>query len=560
MAFLIFLVFLVVIGTVPVVRASSAATSTTVYGNSLSNILTFNTYGQFSVNETLYHSPNSTSSLSSFSLGFPIAYEGHVADMSLSAESANSTVAASDSTSIVNNTLTFTISLSPGFSAGVNSTVNFGFYVLNTFQAVADGNYSVPMTFSPAVNIPLDSISSHMILPYLTTHIVDPDPMQAAGFSHTVGTNATLETWDYVGPNVSDSVRSADVLVYSDADSSGAIDFTSLTRQLTVTANGQVLVTDTINLKNLGENTIYSLSYSPLTNASSLTALPDTEPPIMNLASIPISGDVLDLNATEQVIQPDSSVSLVYQYPLGQQFWNYTDGSYHVSIPATAPITGAIIDHYQITSSSVPGIVVSGPQLSLNAYNSSQVSTNGSLSFRLGVASAFGSALPIAAVFFIAVFVGALLFHPNPGSEDDTGTAFDDLAKTVEDKVSATNEILSELKARGAVVSRNELVVARSRIDDLRVKANSRVGTLRTQLGTTSTAVQTGFNEVLAIDRDFDRVVKDMLNNYDQLISRRMKEDTFTRLQQSNERRLQGITNSLLDRIHDLREEYEEES
>jgi len=39
-----------------------------------------------------------------------------------------------------------------------------------------------------------------------------------------------------------------------------------------------------------------------------------------------------------------------------------------------------------------------------------------------------------------------------------------------------------------------------------------------------------------------------------------MKEDTFSRLQHNNERRLQGITNSLLDRIHDLREEYESES
>jgi hypothetical protein len=38
-----------------------------------------------------------------------------------------------------------------------------------------------------------------------------------------------------------------------------------------------------------------------------------------------------------------------------------------------------------------------------------------------------------------------------------------------------------------------------------------------------------------------------------------MKEETFSRLQQSNERRLQSVMNSLLDQIHDLREEYESE-
>lgn len=554
------ILFLTALSAVPACRASGAA-STTVQGNSIRNVLTFNTYGQFSVNETLYHSPNSTSSLSSVTLGFPVAYEGKIADVSLHAESANSTVQATESASVSNNTILISISVTPAFPAGVNSTIDLGFYVLNTFEPVADGNYSVPMVFSPGVSIPLDSISSHIILPYLTTHIVDPNPMQAAGFSHTVGTNATLETWDYVGANVSNTVRSADVLVYSDPDSSGAIDFTDLTRQLTLTSNGQVLVTDTIDLKNLGENPIYSLSFSPLSNASSLTALPNTEPPIMNLASIPISGNVLDLNQTEQVIQPESSVSLVYQYPLGGNYWNYSDGDYHISIPTTAPITGAIIDHYQIISNSVPGVVVSGSQLSLNAYNATQISTApASLSFRLGIASAFGSALPIAAILFIAIFIGALLFRPKPSGDEDSGSTFDTLTKTVEDKVSGTNEILSELKVRGDAVSRNDLVVCRSRIDDFRIKTNSKVGTLRAQLGQTSTGVQTGFNEVLAIDRDFDRVVKDMLNNYDQLISKRMKEETFARLQQSNERRLQSITNSLLDRIHDLREEFEEES
>ena len=64
----------------------------------------------------------------------------------------------------------------------------------------------------------------------------------------------------------------------------------------------------------------------------------------------------------------------------------------------------------------------------------------------------------------------------------------------------------------------------------------------------------------MSSDREFDRVVRDILNNYDQLVSKRMKEDTFERIQQSNGRRLQSVTNSLLDKVHDLREEFESES
>ena len=554
-----FLLCFLAINTLPILLAG-ATSQPTVHGDWISNTVTFNTYGQFSVNETLYQTTNSTSSLSSFTLGFPSAFQGHMTDVSLHGQTHNSTIQVSQTTSFLNNTVSMSVSVSPALPAGVNSSVSVGFYVLNTFVSVADGNYSAPIVFSPAVSIPLDSVVSAIILPYLTTHIVDPTPMMAAGFSHTVGTNATLETWNYNGPNVSNTVRSANVEVYSDPDSSGAIDFTHLTRQLSMTSNGQVLVTDTLDLTNLGDNTIYSLSYSPLTNASSLTALPNTEPPISNLASIPISGGVLDLNATGQAIQADSSVSLVYQYPLGQQYWNYSNGEYHVSIPTTAPISGAIVDRYQIISSNVPGVILSSPQLSLAGYNTTQINAPASLTYRLGIASAFGSALPVAGLMFIAVFVGAVVFRPKQGEKEDSGSTFDALTKAIEDKVSSTNDILSELKAKGTSVIRNDVIVSRSRIDDFRIKTNSKVGTLRAQLTSTTVGIQAGFNEVLAIDRDFDRIVRDMLNNFDQLISKRMKEETFTRLQQGNERRLQNVTNSLLDRIHDLREEYESET
>ena len=545
---------------VPAILSTQAATVGPLHGNWLNSVLTFNTYGQFSVNETLFQTTNTTNSLSSFTLGFPPAYTGHIASISLHGKSGNSPVQVTETSSVVNHSVVMALNISPALSAGANSSVEVGFYVLDTFHAVAIGNYTVPILFSPAVNIPLDKIQSSIVLPYLTTHIVSPIPMQNAGYSHTVGTNATLETWNYTGTNVSSTVRSNNVTINSTPQSSGALDFTFLSRQLSVSSNGQVVVTDTLNLRNLGLNTIYSLAYSPLTNASALTAVPNSEPPISNIGTIPVSGDVLNLNSTGQAIQPDSAVSLVYQYPLGQQFWNYSNGAYDVSIPTTTPIS-AIVDQYTIASTSVPGVVVTGGQLTLNGFNTTTIqSGHAKLSYRLGIASAFGAALPVAGMLFLAVFVGAVVFRPRRDSKEDSGSTFDALTKAIEDKVSGTNEILSEIKTKGTAVSRNDLTVARSRIDDFRIKTNSKVGTLRTQLASTTTGIQAGFNEVLSIDRDFDRVVKDMLNNYDQLFSKRMKEETFTRLQHSNERRLQGITNSLLDRINDLREEYESET
>jgi hypothetical protein len=530
------------------------------HGNWVKNIVTFNTYGQFQVNETLYQTTNSTSSLGSVTFGFPSAFVGHVAAISAKGTSGSTPLSVTSSSSIgANNTLAISLSIQPPLQAGVNSSVALGFYVLDTFAPIASGNYSAPILFSPAVNIPLDKIVTSIVLPYLTTHIVDPTSMQKAGFSHTVGTNATLETWDYSGTNVSNSVRSAYVEVFSNPQSSGALDFIFIGRQLSVNSNGQVIVQDTLKIRNNGDNTLDSLSYQPLTNSTTINWYPNSQPPLSNLAPITVSAGELDLNSTGMAIQPNSSATLVYQYQLGQQYWNSSNGSYMVSIPSASPIN-AIIDTLQISTLSVPGIAISGGQIIRTAFNTTAIPGGPTaFNYHVGIASAFGSALPIAGLMFIGVFVGAIVFRPRLKSKEDSDTTFDSLTKVVEDKVSSTNEILSELKAKSSAVTRNELNVARTRVDDFRIKTNSKIASLRAQLSASTVAIQTGFNEVLATDRDFDRVVRDIMNNYDQFISRKMKEETFQRLQQSNEKRLQNITNALLDRIHDLREEYETE-
>ena len=181
-------------------NSSTSHAASTTSGYWIKNIVTFNTFGQFEVNETLYQTTNSTTGLSSVTLVFPSAFAGHIVAMSLHGNTNNNTVQVTSSTGVSNNnTVSMTLSVSPNLQPGSNSSISLGFYVLNTFQSIADGNYTAPILFSPGVSIPLDKIVTSIVLPYLTTHIVDPTPMQEAGFSHTVGTNATLETWDYSG-------------------------------------------------------------------------------------------------------------------------------------------------------------------------------------------------------------------------------------------------------------------------------------------------------------------------------------------------------------------------
>ncbi|MGA2875701.1 MAG: hypothetical protein ABSE82_09205, partial [Nitrososphaerales archaeon] len=413
---------------------------------------------------------------------------------------------------------------------------------------------------SPSISIPINSMYGEVNFPYLTTYAAGATTMQNRGYAETVSGNSEVQTWNFTATKPNSTLNAFTTSIYSDPTSSGALDFTSIARQISVDASGQILVTDTLNVQNLGLNEISLLSYTPLTSSGNLTAVPSNEPPLSNVEKITMSSGQLSLNSTNQEIQPTSAAVLVFQYPLSNQYWKVSNGVYTITVPTTVPV-GGVVDQYKLYTTVVPGVIVTGHELSLSATGTTQIGSGTALfKFRVGVASATSDALPIAAILFVGVFIAGIVFRPKTEVLEDVGGTFDDLIKAIEDKLSSTNEILTELKVNGTSTNRNELVVAKSRIEEVRNKTNSRISAIRSQLPqTVTTAVQAGLNVVAANDREFDRTVRDILNNYDQVVSKRMKEDTFKRVQQSNERRLQGNTNALLDSAHDLREEFESE-
>jgi hypothetical protein len=536
-----------------------AQSASTHDGYWLRNSITFNTYGQFFVNETLNELQNSTTSLSTVTFGFPSAYNGHLVDQTAFAYTSSSRYNASVSQALSNNTLLLTVSFQPALSAGANGSVSLGFYVTNTFVPTNASNYNVSMLFYPSVNMPLNKIVSQIILPYVTTHVSDGSPLRNKGFSQTV--NGTNEIWANTFTNQSFTSPSfASVNVNSVQGSSGSVDFTSVSRQLTIDSSGAVTVTDSITLENLGRNTLTGLNYNPLSNSTSLTLIPSSQTLLSNVQSVSLSGGQISLSGINAQVEPNSSETIIIQYKLSNQYLTYSNGVYSVNVPSAPPVT-ALIDNYKVSVTTSSGIVFtsgsSPPSINL-------MHTTGSLapitfSYRLGIASAYGSAMPIAALVFIAVFGMTMIFRPRKSTEEGATDTLDSLIRLVEDKASGTNDILSELKSKGVSVSRNDLITARSRIEELRNKTSGRLGILRSQLSSTSVTLQSGLNQIVSNDREFDRIVRDELNSYDQFVSKKMKDDTFGRVIQGYDRRLQQVTNAYLDSVHDLREEYESE-
>ena len=559
---LVVLLFSCALVVVTPLHSINAATGSQAPGSgfSINHYVQFNTYGQFSVNETLNENSNSTTGVSTVTFGIPSAFAGHIVDLSAYAMNGGNRQQASVSqASGVNNTILLTVNLEPSLPAAVSASVHLGFYVLNSFTPINGSNYDVPFMLYPSVgNLSIDKLTSAIYLPYLTTHVAIASPLQKAGFSQTV--NGSAELWTLTSHNSSfNQPGYALVNVYSDPSTSGAFDFALVQRQLSVDATGSVVVKDYLTVKNLGMNTVTSLQYTPLSNSTTVTVLPSSEPPLSNVATTTLSGGALNLDSINKAIEGNSSETIILQYPLENRYWNYTNGAYNVEVPAAAPVN-AIVDKYQVYSTVSSGIILnSGSAPSVSATYASRLPTNYTLIYRLGVGSAFASAIPIAALASIAVFLAVLIFRPRAEAEEDVSSTFDALVKTVEDKVSGTNDILSELRAKRSSATRHDLQSARARIDELRSKTGNRMGVLRSQITGVTVSIQAGLNQLAVNDRDFDRSVRDVLNSYDQFISRKIKEDTFSRLLQSNDRRMQTAANSYIDSAHDLREEYESE-
>ena len=264
----------------------------------------YDSYGQFSVNETL-HGANNSTALSSVTFGFPASYQAHLVALSSYAEIGSNKIQTTASTSVSNNILLITVTFGQSLG-GTNSTVGLGFWVLDALTAVnSSGYYTGPLLYSPSININLTSMYSEVNLPYLTTYAADTTFMQKEGYAQTISSNSELQTWNFTTTTPNSTLLAFTTSIYSNPTTSGALDFTSIIRQISVDASGQITVEDTLNVRNLGLNTISALTYTPLTNLANLTAVPSKEPPLSNVGLVKMSGGQVQLNTTNQEIQPD---------------------------------------------------------------------------------------------------------------------------------------------------------------------------------------------------------------------------------------------------------------
>jgi hypothetical protein len=453
-----------------------------------------------------------------------------------------------------------TFMITGGESVASGNTTSFTLSALlnGVTSHMSNGSLQVMVLTSPAVNLKLASLTSDISLPTSTTFVSTPK-----GFGQSnAGSNLT---YTRVQTNITSQAASTlnEVInEYSLQDFHPLVVY-SASRVISVGPGGNPQVEDTISFKNLGTTAISTLYVSPLTSSGGgITVQPASQPPLLNPASITLSSDGIDLtnSAVGYPVQAGNNYTIVYQYPLAQQYYTVSGGSVSLKIPMAPPIE-AFVKSYSIQLSLPAGVRVAQSQSSAMSLQNATPEQGGTFNsgYSLSIGWALDSAVPAVSVLFVALLIGLFISKTTVSEEEETEEESateraSAMIKAFEDKTSLINQLFAEIpNAEPNERDKAYFDELRGRLDTYRGKALQRLNEVK-QKSTTQKFFDI-LNQLHTTEREVDRAAKDTLNLYEQFYTNRMRKEVFDRLLPSYRKRLEKSLDQLSERLHEAQRE-----
>jgi len=259
-------------------------------------------------------------------------------------------------------------------------------------------------------------------------------------------------------------------------------------------------------------------------------------------------------------VNPNANYTLVYQYPLPQQYYTASGGQITMNLPTAAPIA-AFVNSYVVGYSLPTGVkVVQGPPSAFsNVEPAPWESGTFTMSYGLSAGWAVDAGIPAASAIFVLLLIGLFVSRTTLTEEEETEEESSTerasaMIKAFDEKTSLINGIWPEV----AAADPNELNAAyfdglRGRLDTFRSRALQRLNEVK-QKSTTQKFFDL-LNEIHTTEREVDRASKDKLNLYEQYYTRRMRKEVFDRLLPQYTKRLEKALNQLTDELHVVQRE-----
>ncbi|MCP8321844.1 MAG: hypothetical protein H3Z52_13055, partial [archaeon] len=234
------------------------------------------------------------------------------------------------------------------------------------------------------------------------------------------------------------------------------------------------------------------------------------------------------------------------------------DGLFELSLPLESPIDGVVYDY--TVKVTLPEGFFAYSKTEESKVNASPFDGEQKIDFRLGLAWASKDIMPVASFIFIAALV-AFIIVGKPFIKEELKEIVikaREYIESFEGKITATKELIDLYKKRqSSQVSKIEFKTTRQLLEERRSKATVKINELRPKLISLQPSLQEPLSEIGDLHRDYDRAVREQINLYEQLFTKKVKVEAFDRLLPVHQRRVDEARESLLNSIDKLRREVE---
>jgi len=435
------------------------------------------------------------------------------------------------------------------------ATISVKFYLVKTFSLVSveetELNYSASIPLVPALNLPIKQVNSSLSLPPLIIFASQPEK-----FKEIVDKRA-IHTLIGNFSNVAQGFSRTEKVTISTLENIyfALLEFTEAKRELILSSLGNIMVRDTITMINYDNRNISKLKPSLLTNDfKSILIIPPLTNPFSNPLSDANIGQVdLGTNLTK-----GERYTVTLEYPINSlDFVKAKDGLFELSLPLKTPIDGVVYD-YTVKVTHPEGFFAYS-KTEESKVNASPLDGEQKIDFRLGLAWASKDIMPVASFIFIAVLAAFIIGKPFiKGELKEIVIRAREYIESFEEKITATKELIDLYKKRQLnQISKIEFKTTRQLLEERRSKATIKINELRPKLISLQPSIQEPLSEIGDLHRDYDRAVKELINLYEQLFTKKVKVEAFDRLLPIHQRRVDDARESLLNSIDTLRREVE---
>jgi hypothetical protein len=319
------------------------------------------------------------------------------------------------------------------------------------------------------------------------------------------------------------------------------IDVPKAERTLQVNDDGSILVSDTIQLKNLSQKNVTSLNLAFLNpNLLSVSVVmpigPDT--------SSDLGGSKQFLLDKEVMFNETYTFTIKYLAPEGMI--RFVNGKYVGNI-TTFPPLDAIVNEYTLKADFSDGIAPKQPYM--KTFLNADKYTGGSfiIEYEPKLFWSATTIVPIGLIVLIILLGAFSLFQKEEGEEKEYSSEFFD---TVQDKlqlVSSTSELYEERRTGKTMkqrfnVLKQEYISRASQMNNSLVRITEDFAKERPER-------KPQLEKVMRLNRDLDQALKAVVGDYDSLQSGKVGKDEFNKRRSESMKKLDSIRKEIEDEI-----------